>query len=126
MDTSSINIDHCTIANNGEVGLHLPYYGLVFVKSSEITGNAIGIQSLADDSEVEIHASNIINNRVTIDVIAKQNIKGENNYWGTVDQQHILASFVDGQTKPGSATVRFEPFEKKAVAEAGCTFKLSQ
>jgi len=126
LDASPINIDHCTIANNGEVGLHLPFYGSAFIKTSVISGNAIGIKSLVDDSEIEIHSCNIINNRVTIDVIAKQNIKGENNYWGTVDQQHILASFAYGQTKPGSATVRFEPFEKKAIAEAGCTFKLSQ
>jgi hypothetical protein len=54
----------------------------------------------------------------------KQQFKCENNYWGTVDQQQIIASFIDGRTKPDVGAVIFEPFEKKSIDNAGCTLKM--
>jgi len=126
LDSSSINIDHCTIANNGEAGLHLPFYGSAFIKSSDISGNTTGIKSLADDSDVEMHSCNILNNTVAIDITAKQKFKCDNNYWGTVDQRQILASFLDGRTKTDFGTLIFEPFEKQSIPEVGCKFKLTQ
>jgi hypothetical protein len=126
LELSSINIEHCTIAENGEAGVFMPYYGSSLIKSSVISHNSIGIKSPGEGSELEMHSCNIENNHITIDANAKLKFKCENNYWGMADQLQILASLADSRTKSDVEPVLFEPYEKKALAEAGCINKLPQ
>jgi hypothetical protein len=119
-----LNVDHCNINNNGEVGVHTTYDGSALIKDSMVSGNAIGIQSNLYVEEVGVHSCNFTGNKLAIEVKTKQEFKCENNYWGTVNKQQIIASFVDGRTKPEVGAVIYEPFEKKSVLDAGCTLKM--
>jgi hypothetical protein len=121
---AKIDVKNCTIANNGEVGMHMTYYGDMKIENSVISDNAIGVQSKLYVSNVVVHSCNIVGNRTAIDVNTKQEFKCENNYWGTVKTQQIMAGFSDSRTKPDVGAVIFEPFEKKSITDAGCTLKM--
>jgi hypothetical protein len=41
-----------------------------------------------------------------------------------INKQQIMASFVDGRTKPEVGAVIFESFEKKSIDNTGCTLKV--
>jgi hypothetical protein len=40
-----VGLDHCTVADNGGVGLNMTYYGHLLVTACRIAGNAVGIRS---------------------------------------------------------------------------------
>lgn len=118
-----MSIDRCTISNNGGAGLFLEYEGWPKVTNSVIAGNAVGIKSKQYETKPEIHSSNIVGNRLTVEIHTKEDFQCENNYWGTDNPQQILAGFADGRQKPGRGVVRFEPFEPKLIAGAGCSLE---
>jgi len=119
-----MSIDRCTIANNGGAGLFLEYEGWPKITNSVIAGNAVGIKSKQYETKPEIHSSNIAGNRLAVEIHTKEDFQCENNYWGADNPQQIMANFADGRQKPGRGIVRFEPFEPKPVAGAGCTLEL--
>lgn len=84
VELSAVNINQCTITNNGEAGVFMPYYSSTFIKQSEISGNEIGFKSPGEGSELEIDSCNIIKNRVPINANAKLKFKCKIIYWGTI------------------------------------------
>ena len=119
-----IDVDHCTITNNGGIGLLMAYYGAAIVKASVLSGNGIGAQSNLYDTILEIHSSNIVRNRIAMEMRTKQQFQCANNYWGTSDARQLPAMMIDGRTKPDIGIVDFNPFEKKPIADAGCSLRV--
>ena len=124
MTGHGVDVNHCTIADNGGVGLHMTYYGSAKVTASVISGNATGVKSTIYETVPEIHSCNIVRNRVAMDVRTKEQFQCTNNYWGTADTRQISAVMMDGRTNSGVGIVVFDPFEKKPIADAGCTLRV--
>jgi TolB-like protein len=119
-------IDHCTIANNGGVGLHMTYYGSPRITFSNVSGNAVGVKSGRYKTLPEIHSCNIVGNRIAIDVHTQDNFRCQDNYWGSDQQQVISAMIVDGNDRAGVADVWFQPFSSKPIADAGCSLEVKR
>jgi hypothetical protein len=117
-------IDHCTIADNGGVGLHMTYSGSPVVTASVISGNATGVKSSIYNTVPELHSCNISRNKVAMEVRTKEQFQCTNNYWGTADARQISAMMMDGRTKSDVGIVVFDPFEKKPIADAGSSLRM--
>jgi hypothetical protein len=125
LDSSPVNLQHCTVADNGEAAVETTSASYAYIASSEISGNAIGIEAQGDDSEVEMHYCNILNNHAAIEANKRQ-LKCEHNYWDTADGRQILASLGDSRSRQGAGASPFESAAARPFADAGCTLKLNR
>ena len=122
---SHVELDHCTIANNGSIGINLAYYGSVTLTSCLLANNTIGIKSNLYEGHVVVKSSNLVNHRgPVIEVKTPQDYDCQGNYWGTTNPQQIAMSIIDGLRNPGNGVVVFKGFLVKPVADAGCSLKV--
>ena len=122
---SHVELDHCTIASNGGVGINLAYYGNVKVTSCLLANNAIGIKSSLYEGHVVVHGSNLMNHRgPVIEVKTPQDYDCQGNYWGTTNREQMAMSIVDGLRNPGNGVVVFKGFLARPVADGGCSLKI--
>jgi hypothetical protein len=122
---SHVELDHCTVAHNGGIGINLAYYGSVTLTSCLLANNTIGIKSNLYEGHVVVKSSNLVNQRgPVIEVKTPQDYQCQGNYWGTTNREQIAMSIVDGLKKPGCGVVVFQGFLAKPVADAGCSLKV--
>ena len=122
---SHVELDHCTVAHNGGIGINLAYYGRVVVTSCHLANNSVGIKSNLYEGHVVVKSSNLVNQRgPVIEVKTPQDYQCQGNYWGTTNREQIALSIVDGLKKPGCGVVVFQGFLAKPVADAGCSLKV--
>jgi hypothetical protein len=122
---SHVELDHCTVAHNGGIGINLAYYGSATLTSCHLANNTIGIKSNLYEGHVVVKSSNLVNQRgPVIEVKTPQDYQCQGNYWGTTNREQIAMSIVDGLKKPGCGVVVFQGFLAKPVADAGCSLKV--
>ena len=120
-----MSFDHCTIANNGGIGLKMAYYGDLTITSCVISGNSLGIQSNEYEAKLQMKSSNIVENRTrAIEIKTPQDVQCRNNYWGIGNRQQIAEMISDGTRTQGHGIVHFEDFVGKPVADAGCSLRV--
>jgi hypothetical protein len=122
---SHVELDHCTVAHNGGIGINLAYYGSATLTSCHLANNTIGIKSTLYEGHVVVKSSNLVNQRgPVIEVKTPQDYQCQGNYWGTTNREQIGMSIVDGLKKPGCGVVVFQGYLAKPVADAGCSLKV--
>ena len=124
LSLSKVRLDHCTVSGNAGVGVNLVYYGHVTAANCAIVSNAIGIQTRIYETAVEVTSSNIVGNRVAIDVKTSQDLQCKSNFWGVTNQPQIALLILDGLDRPGKGVVVFTDFAHKPIADAGCSLKI--
>ena len=127
MGITRIKLEHCTIANNGGIGINLTYYGHLELNSCTITGNQVGVKSKLYTTHLDMKGCNIAGNRqAAIEVQTNDDFQCQGNYWGTSNAAQIASSILDGIDKPGLGIVRFDDYAKKPIKDAGCTLIIKQ
>lgn len=118
-------LEHCSILDNGGVGINLTYYGYPEIAGCVIAGNRIGIRSHLYTTHCDMKASSVSGNRIAaIELNTAQDFQCQGNYWGTDNPQQIMMSIIDGRKKPGKGMVVFDDFQAKPIPDAGCSLKV--
>lgn len=120
----NVKLAHCTINENGGVGVNLTYYGNLEMFRCDLIANAVGLQSKLYETRVKVYASNIVGNRLTASVQTEQDFDCCGNFWGVTSEEAITSMIVDGRKKPKCGIVTCRDVEYRQVADAGCGFKL--
>ena len=119
-------LDHCTIANNGKIGIFMDYYGDGKITNCSIGRNPTAIQSKLYATHLEMTGCNIVQNRHSVVVATKEEFRCRGNYWGTTNVVAIASSISDGYDKRGQGCVDFTEFVEKPFKDAGAQLEIKK
>ena len=126
VNLGTYKLDHCTIANNGKIGILMDYYGDGKVTNCLLERNPIAIQSKLYTTHLEMTGCNVIRNRRTIVVGTAEAFRCRGNHWGTTNIGAIASSISDGYDKLGLGHVDFSEFVKKPFKKAGAQLDIKK